>query len=265
MAVLINHADGIVRDAPPVQTHNEYPKMMSHPAFQPASVGTEVTSPAGFKHHVGGTPVRFPPVLVKNEDDEEYYAAKGYVSQGKSDPAAFARAVATAAPVNTGYVPQRYPMWAGGVLVNNAEEEAAALAARQVQLGIEPSEPAAEVKKPDEAGTVASSPPVPPDDEKTADQIRIEALEAQLAEMRAMMAKLTGAPVQAVQQDAAPEAPVTIQAEGTKLQAGDTVTIEGTPHVVAAPAQSTMTKGQRAWATRQARAAARQAAGQDAA
>src|ERR1700761_4872680 len=132
MANMIHHHDAIVRDTPKTPEFNEYPKFMTHPGYDPGSVGEEVRGTGGFTYHVNGRPARLAPVMVHNRDDEENYAAKGYVSQGKSDPNAFAKAAAAAASAQTpaGYVPIEYPKWAGGVLVNNKEEEERALAAR---------------------------------------------------------------------------------------------------------------------------------------
>jgi hypothetical protein len=128
MVAMIPHHQAIVREQPPVSEFVEYPKMMTHPAYQPASVGVEITSQHGFKHFVGGKSARFAPMLVHNSEDEEYYASRGYVSQGKSSGAAFARAAAAmqGGAVPHGYVPQEYPKWVAGKLCNNAEEAAAA-------------------------------------------------------------------------------------------------------------------------------------------
>lgn len=127
--------------------HQEYPKFMSHPAFEPGRVGDLVTSPAGFTYHVGGTPIRFPPVMVNGEDDEAYYAAKGYVSQAQSDSGAFMRAHSVA-PTTANYQPAEYPKWVGEVLVNNEEEELALMERAQVVSNPEPeSEPEAPRRK----------------------------------------------------------------------------------------------------------------------
>lgn len=190
MAVMKLHHETIIRDTKPEPEFNEYPKHMMHPAYTPGSVGQEVRGPGGFSYFVGGTPVRFPPVLVKNADDEAWYAAKGYVSQGKSDAAAFARAAQNAPAANTGYVPQQYPKWAGGVLVNDAEEEAEALAARRTQLGLKGTG----IDGADEAEAAAQAeaepPALPAPEMPPAAAERISVLEAQLADMRDMMAKL---------------------------------------------------------------------------
>ena len=137
MAILQQHADAIVRGAPPERVHQKYPRHMTHPAYTPGSIGTEVKSPGGFTYHVGGTPIRYAPVLVMDEGQEEYYKSQGYVTQGEFDPAAFAAAVATMRPAGEEYEPQEYPKWVGGKLVQNAEEEARAARERRVQLGIE--------------------------------------------------------------------------------------------------------------------------------
>ena len=112
--------------------HNEYPKMMTHPHFR-KSESTKLNPDLSDKRSdFQGSPERFPPVLVHNEDDEEMHAAQGYVPAGKSDPAAFARSVQNPAPPN--YKPQEFPKWVDGVLVASAEHEAE-LAAQAAQDG----------------------------------------------------------------------------------------------------------------------------------
>lgn len=105
--------------------YQEYPKHMSHPAFEPAKIGTDADARTGAPAQLG-SPMRFPPVLVQNAEQEEYYKAKGYDTIGKSDPAAFASAVANPVPPN--YKPQEFPKWVHGVEVRTAEEEAAIIA-----------------------------------------------------------------------------------------------------------------------------------------
>lgn len=141
MATMINHASGIVRPTPPTAVFQEYPKAMTHPGYQPAQVAQEIRHPDGKISFVGGTSVRLAPVLVQDADQEEYYVSRGYVTTGTCDPAAFAKLAAQAQPVNAGYVPQEYPKWAGGVLVNSREEEDAALIARREQLKVKHPEP----------------------------------------------------------------------------------------------------------------------------
>jgi hypothetical protein len=169
----------------------------------------------------------------------------------------------------SGYTPQEYPKWAGGVLVNSREEEDAALGARRRQLGLEPlndARPAAmitsalgHVDVPSErlscgtqASTNAGSTKCMTNDatqaamitineadwvaertnagERSAVQARIAALEASLAEIKAMLTLLTGAPSVAAASIAAPAPPA------------DATT-------------STMTRGQKGWLTRQQRKA----------
>lgn len=162
MAVLLAPGEGRYREPAPILAHNEYPKHMAHPGYQAGKVGQEVTSPHGFKYHIGGEAIRFPPVLVNDADQEAYHAAQGYVSIGKSDPAAFARAVEQMAPPALDYKPAEYPKWIGRLnrTVDSAEQEAELLA----QLDEAPA---------------AAPPPV-----KTDEQMRIEYLEAELARLR---------------------------------------------------------------------------------
>ena len=115
---------GLIPQGRPTIDYKEYPKMMTHPQYQPGKPGPEVKSPHGFSYHVGGTPIRFPPVLVKTPDDEEYHKSMGYESQGKCDAAAFARAVgAGQIPDHVAYKPLEYPKWVHGKLIHSREEE----------------------------------------------------------------------------------------------------------------------------------------------
>jgi hypothetical protein len=127
---------GINRHPGPATAHSEYPKHMVHPGYQPGIAAKEVAVPdpvtgkAWRKAYVGGTSIRLPPVLAMDEDQEAYHASQGYVTIGKSDPAAFARAIATAAPSTETHVPDQYPKWIAelGRSVNSEAEEAEALA-----------------------------------------------------------------------------------------------------------------------------------------
>lgn len=122
---MLRPGQGIVPANRPATDFKEFPKMMTHPAYQPGKPGPEIKSPHGFTYHVGGEAIRFPPVLAMNEAQEEYHKSQGYVSQGKSDPAAFARAVgAGQIPNQTAYQPLEYPKWVMGKLCQNSEEEA---------------------------------------------------------------------------------------------------------------------------------------------
>lgn len=171
MAVLLAPGEGrYSQPASPAQ-HVEYPKHMVHPGYQPGTIGQEVKSPHGFSYYIGGTAIRFPPVLVMNADQEEMHAAQGYVSIGKSDPAAFARAAAAAVPVDPDHVPEPYPKWVAGRVVNSAAEEAVAL------------------------GQPAPEPPVEVVPEKPAPELENARLRAELAEMRALLESATAPPV----------------------------------------------------------------------
>ncbi len=102
--------------------HNEFPKMMHHPHYRKSQATKLNPELSDKKSDYQGSPERFPPVLVHTQDDEERYSAEGYVTVGKSDPAAFARSVQSAAPPD--YEPQEYPKWSNGVLVTSPEHEA---------------------------------------------------------------------------------------------------------------------------------------------
>lgn len=130
---------GIVRDGGPTTQHSEYPKHMRHPGYQRGTPDKEIKvvdetgRPTGQLRYAGGTSIRLPPVLVLNESQEEFHKSQGYETVGKSDPAAFARLVADAEPVQDNYKPIEYPKWSHGKLVRDAAEEADHLAA----LGID--------------------------------------------------------------------------------------------------------------------------------
>lgn len=90
------------------QKFEEYPKYMKHPHEKPAVLGTEYGQ---------GKPMQFAPVVVNNKRQEEEYASKGYEPAGKSNVAAFNRAMI--APVDDTYVYAEYPKWVNGVLVQD--------------------------------------------------------------------------------------------------------------------------------------------------
>jgi hypothetical protein len=120
---------GIVHETEPVTRHVEYPKHMIHPGYQPASKGVEIKSPHGFSYWKGGTAQRFPPVLVNDENQEEFYVSQGYQSIGKSDARAFLAAVNVAEPIGEAYTASEYPKWIPALnrAVASPEEEADAL------------------------------------------------------------------------------------------------------------------------------------------
>lgn len=212
MAVLLTPGAGLIPEQKPVTQHNEYPKHMTHPAFRPGTVGKEVMSPNKVPYNLPGEAIRFPPVLVMDADQEEYHAAQGYVSVGKSDPQAFARAVASATPPPTDHNPVEYPKWVKGKIVNSAEEEAALSGPPALNAeGAEPESFEATMEAVDRALN-----------EKTPAQIEIEALKqqnakqaAELAEMRAMMEAAT-----APSGDAAEPADAPALSHGDKVRLG---------------------------------------------
>lgn len=122
--------------------------MMFHPHAQKAK--TEKVDPYATdkKSDWQGTPEKFPPVLVHNQEQEEEHASRGYISRGKSDASAFKDAW-TELP-EPDYEPEQYPKWVNGVLVNNEEEEFELLgpempAAEPVKRGRPAKRPAASV------------------------------------------------------------------------------------------------------------------------
>src|SRR5579859_2074773 len=150
--------------------------MMTHPQYRPGKPSPEVKSPHGFTYHGIGEPVRFAPVLVKTQQDEEYHASLGYVSQGKCDPAAFDRAVgAGQIPEQVAHKPLEYPKWVLGKLCANAEEEQKVLGGpTMAQIVAEDAAPALNAE-------------VAP--EQTADKAQIIALEAKVDKLAALLAK----------------------------------------------------------------------------
>lgn len=108
-----------------------YPLTMTHSAYHPGYVGNEVKDKSGFTYFQGGSPARFPPVTVNGADDEEYYAAKGYIPSGNSNPAAFAAGL-RGETIDT----DEFPKWVypngddkPGVVVDSPEEEKAIMGA----------------------------------------------------------------------------------------------------------------------------------------
>lgn len=198
MAVLLAPGEGRYSEPAPTSEFSKFPMHMVHPGFSPGTVGEEIKSPHGFSYHVGGTAIRFPPVLVWTEDQEQQHAAQGYVSIGKSDPAAFARAVAEARPIEPDHKPEPYPKWVGGKVANNAEEEA-----RILGVPVASSEPAEAAPSIDtEVNTLEVWPKQAPGLGGGASaEDEIAALEARLAALRASRAE----PIVTLNEDAITE------------------------------------------------------------
>lgn len=105
--------------------HQEYPKVLNHPAYQHARKIAEATPaipPSEGQPFIPAQPERWEPerwpqVTVMSADDEEYYLAKGYMAAGKSDPAAFS--TAHASPYVAGRRVSEYPKMVDGVLVQD--------------------------------------------------------------------------------------------------------------------------------------------------
>lgn len=137
---------GLIPNGRPTIDYKEYPKMMTHPQYRPGKPTPPMKHEAGFTFHGIGEPIRFPPVLVKTQRDEEYHAAQGYLSQGKCDAAAFDRAVgAGKIPDATVYKVLEYPKWVLGKLCNDLAAENAWL----VQNGQDPVGVAADAAPPE--------------------------------------------------------------------------------------------------------------------
>jgi len=63
-----------------------YPKNLYHPAYNAGIAGKPLSAVEILegKAAVSGTPCRYPPVTVRNEDEEDRYRATGYMAQGES-------------------------------------------------------------------------------------------------------------------------------------------------------------------------------------
>lgn len=180
---------GIIPRGRPTIDYKEYPKMMTHPQFQPGKPSAEVKSPHGFTYHGIGTPVRFPPVLVKTPDDEAYHASLGYEGAVKCDPAAFDRAVGNGQiPDQVVYKAIEYPKWVLGKLVHSKEEEDKLTGAQAAPAVLELE---TEVKTLLDRPDINRDPPgvhelVAPT--KTIEQLRIEDLEAKVDHLTMLLA-----------------------------------------------------------------------------
>ena len=191
---------GIIPAGRPTIDYKEYPKMMTHPQYQPGKPSDPIKHPSGFTYHGIGTPVRFPPVLVKTKADEEYHASLGYESQGKCDAAAFDRAVgAGQIPNQMTYKPLEYPKWVQGTLCNNAEEEQKVLGGpTMTQIVAEDTAPALNIEVVPNAPIPALTESVSPDplahpapwEQKSLDQLRIEDLEAKVDKLVGLDSKV---------------------------------------------------------------------------
>jgi hypothetical protein len=170
MAILQQPGTGLVTAEPPTREFKRYPLMMIHPAYQPGRPGLEVTSPLKVTYNLPGTAIRFAPVLVHNEKDEEYHKAQGYVENGTCSMDAFRQAVEGGYQSTTQHEVIMYPKWVKGKLVNSEEEEAALLG--------ETSEPAGTPKLEAEVASLLERPDVAKPETR---EQRIARLKAELA------------------------------------------------------------------------------------
>ncbi|MFD1558354.1 hypothetical protein ACFSHT_22440 [Paraburkholderia silviterrae] len=72
---------------------SEYPKAMKHPAHRAAVLSKDEVVNGKIIKAPPGSPEKFPDVFVNNADQEQQYAALGYVPNGVSDPEAYRRAM----------------------------------------------------------------------------------------------------------------------------------------------------------------------------
>lgn len=115
-----------------MQQFQDYPKTMTHPQHRPAVIAKWDHKIKDTKDQPQGSPERFPPVVVRNFDQEQEYAAKGYVPSGKSDPEAYRRAM-TGNEDRSDASRMLYPKWlyrmqdgeVDSKLVNTKDEEKA--------------------------------------------------------------------------------------------------------------------------------------------
>lgn len=95
--------------------YEDFPKWMNHPAFFPGVIGDD-------KHQ--GQPVRNPPVMAQNPDQEEMFRAEGYQTADVNAPQAFEALKFGSDQAHKEF--EEYPKWVNGREVKSAEEEAAA-------------------------------------------------------------------------------------------------------------------------------------------
>ena len=69
-----------------------FPLAMSHPHHVPAVISIVHTDANGNREGKVGSPAKFPPVFVNNEDQEKQYASQGYVPSVTPDVDAYLRA-----------------------------------------------------------------------------------------------------------------------------------------------------------------------------
>lgn len=93
-----------------------YPKWMHHPNEQPAVISDDYDrGPALGPYHADpGRPRQFPPVQAQSQDQEEYYASRGYVAGASNKEAAIRARIA---PIPQDYRYSEYPKMVNGEMV----------------------------------------------------------------------------------------------------------------------------------------------------
>ena len=182
---LIDHEDRIQRAAPAtgeIPPFEKYPLLMVHPGFTPANVGQPQRDGSGrITHHVGGTSLRYPPVQVHTQQDEDYYAGQGYVPSGKGDPTAWV--AAHTSPIDIGgFVPIQYPKW---VIDREVQDEAEEARVRAMHAGGVVPPPRA----PEAPAPYVADPPAAVETAAVQDS-RIDALEAKVGGLHDMMGQM---------------------------------------------------------------------------
>lgn len=144
----------------------EFPKWLHHPGYSPAVLSTgAVAGPLtrGAHYAAVGRSAQFPPVIVHNRDDEDWYVSKGYEGGAYDHAKVLKQQIA---PLPHGYVEREYPRyeadgsvtpdpnpppvenyefpkWVGDEIAQNAEEERAILARVEPALALPPDYAAA--------------------------------------------------------------------------------------------------------------------------
>lgn len=255
--------EGIVRPGGSATEHQRYPLHMRHPGFQPGIPDKEIKvvdengRPTGQLLYRGSQPIRYPDVLVHDADTEARHAADGYRPLGKSDPAAFAKAVAAAVPVKDSYQPVEYPKWVNGKLFNSAEEEAAA-------LGTEPPGASAPGENTTTDIIVAEQFRPPSEAEKRLDVVekRLDGIEDKMSAGFAQLAALLtgGAPQPASPSSEMPVAAPAVDTEVNMLEVFPVQQLEPPPVIFREPTEPKQTPQQKRLATLARKKAEREAA-----
>lgn len=127
--------------------YQEFPKVLKHPAHQRARKVAEATPaippslgvPLIPAQPEQWEPERFADVTVMSADDEAYYVAKGYVSAGNPDAAAFE--TAHASPFVAGRKVAEWPKIINGVLTQDPDAPISTFAKYPMWLTPEVGEP----------------------------------------------------------------------------------------------------------------------------